>query len=243
MEMTPHTPTREITTMQADTLIVEDVLLLILDDKTGAAAGAGTRHLTLAGAVLVELALLHRIEPDGDGAWNKGTKIVATGDGPLPDPLLQTTYDAIAARPQDIYTLLATIGHGLSEPVIERLLQRGLLRRDRKRFLGLFPTTSLPATNTGHESALRKRMSLVLEDVADADARLAAVIATISASGTLVLLHPRPKWSGQVATRAKEFEHSNWVATALNIAVAGTTAAQSAANAAASAAVIGANRA
>ena len=63
------------------------------------------------------------------------------------------------------------------------------------------------------------------------------MIATISANGTLVLLHPLPKWSGQVATRAKEFEQGNWVAAALNIAVAGTTASQSAA----SAAVIGAN--
>ena len=223
--------------MHTDTLIVEDVLLLMLDDKTGTAAGAGAQHLTLAGAVLVELALLGRIEPEGNGAWYQGTKIVTTGDGPLPDPLLQTTYDALAARPQDIYTLLATIGYELSEPVIERLLQRGLLRRERKRFLGLFPTTSLAATNTGHESALRKQMSLVLEDGADPDTRLAAVIATISANGTLVLLHPLPKWSGQVATRAKKFEQANWVAAALNIAVAGTTASQSAA----SAAVIGAN--
>ena len=154
----------------------------------------------------------------------------------LGDPkvvLLQTTYDAIAARPQDIYTLLATIGYELSEPVVERLVQRGLLRRERKRFLGLFPTTSLPATNTGHESALRKQMSAVLEDGAHADARLSAVIATISASGTLVLLHPLPKWSDKVATRAKEFEQGNWVTVALNTAVTQTTASRSAAGAAA----------
>jgi len=222
--------------MQADTLIVEDVLLLLLDDKTGAAAGEVTKHLTLAGALLVELALLGRIQPEGNGAWQEGTKVVTTGEGPLPDPLLQATYDAIAARPQDIYTLLATIGYPLLEPVIERLVQRGLLRRERKRFLGLFPTTSLPATNTGHESALRKQMSVVLEDGVDPDARLAALIAVVSASGTLVLLHPLPKWSGQVATRAKEIEQGNWVAAALTIAVAGTAASLAAASAAAVAA-------
>ena len=219
--------------MQDDTLIVEDVLLLMLDDKTGAAAGAGTQHLGLAGAVLVELALLGRIQQDGTGTWYQGKRVVATGEGPLPDPLLQSTYDAIAARPQDIYTLLATIGFPLSEPVIERLIQRGLLRRERKRFLGLIPTTSLPATNTGHESALRKQMSVVLEDGVHPDPRLTAVIATISASGTLVLLNPLPKWSGRVATRAKEIEQGNWVAAALSIAVAGATA-----SAAASAAAI-----
>lgn len=222
--------------MQADTLIIEDVLLLMLDDKTGASSGAGTQHLTLAGAVLVELALLGRIQPEGKGAWNRGTKVVAAGDGSLPDQLLQTTYDAIAARPQDIYTLLATMGYQLTDPVIERLVQRGLLRRERKRFLGLFPTTSLPATNTGHESALRKQISTVLEDGARPDARLAAVIAMISASGTLVLLHPLPKWSDKVATRAKVFEQDNWVAAALSIAVAGTNASLAAASAAAIAA-------
>lgn len=47
--------------MQADMLIIEDVLLLMLDDRTGASSGAGTQHLTLASAVLVELALLGRI--------------------------------------------------------------------------------------------------------------------------------------------------------------------------------------
>jgi hypothetical protein len=55
-------------------------------------------------------------------------------------------------------------------------------------------------------------------------------------SGTLVLLHPLPRWSGKVATRAKEIEQGNWVAAALSIAAAGTTASQSAASAAAVAA-------
>ncbi|MBC8092605.1 MAG: GPP34 family phosphoprotein [Pseudonocardia sp.] len=215
--------------MQDHTLIVEDVLLLMLDDTTGAPAGAGTLHHTLAGAVLAELALIGRIRLDEDRAWYQGAQVVATGAGPLPDPLLQTTYDAIAARPQDIHTLLATIGFELSEPVTERLVRRGLLRRERKRFLGLFPVTSLPATGTGHESELREQMSGVLEDGGHPDARLAAVIAVISASGTVVLLHPVPRWSDTVATRAKELEQGNWVAVALNIAVTQTTTSSSAA--------------
>lgn len=210
--------------MQNDTLIIEDVLLLLLDDTTGAPAGVSTLHHTLAGAVLAELALLGRIRRDGDRAWYQGTKIVAVGEGALLDPLLQATYDTIAARPQYLHTMLATIGFALREPVTGRLLQRGLLRRERKRFLGMFPTTSLPATDTGHESALREQMRAVLEDGAQPDARLAAVIAVISASGTLVLLHPFPRWSGTVATRAKDIEQGNWIAAVLGITVIQTTA-------------------
>lgn len=215
--------------MQDRTLIIEDVLLLMMDDRTGVPAGAGTLHHTLAAAVLAELALLGRIRVDENRAWYRSTTVVATGDGSLPDPLLQTAYDAIAARPQDLHTMLITTGFELSGQVTERLVQRGLLRRERKKFLGLFPTTSLPATNTGHESALREQVRAVLEDGVLPDARLAAVIAVISASGTLVMLHPVPRWSGEVATHAKELEQGNRVGVALNLAVTQSAAATAAA--------------
>jgi len=166
--------------------------------------------------------------PDPTG---RGARLVPEHEGrhdrrrPLPDPLLQNAYDAIAARPQDIHTLLLTTGYELAGPVTDRLVQRGLLRRERKRFLGIFPTTNLPSTNDGHESALREQVRAVLEDGAQPDTRLAAVISVISASGTLVMLHPVPRWSGEVATRAKELEQGHWVAVALNIAVTQTAAA------------------
>lgn len=125
--------------------------------------------------------------------------------------------------------MLITTGFELSDQVTERLVQRGLLRRERKKFLGLFRTTSLPATHTGHESALREQVRAVLEDGVLPDARLAVVVAVISASGTLVMLHPVPRWSGEVATRAKELEQGNWVAAALSLAVTQTAATTAAA--------------
>lgn len=219
--------------MQDDMLIVEDVLLLMLDDKYGIPAAANTLHHTLGGAVLVELALRGRIEPDESRAGLNGPLVVATGEGPLPDPLLQSTYDAIAARPRQIHTLLITIGAELWEPVTGRLVQRGLIRRERKRFLGLIPTTRLPAADAEHETALREDIRAVLEDGAGADARSAAVIALISAGGVLPTLHPVPKWSSAVAKRAKELEQGDWGAAALHTAVNRIAAALSAASAAA----------
>ncbi|MFJ8716450.1 GPP34 family phosphoprotein [Streptomyces violaceus] len=97
----------------------------------------------------------------------------------------------------------------------------------------MFPTTSLPATDTGHEAELRERMRAVLEHGEEPDARLAAIIALISASGTLPSLDPVPKWSGTVATRAKELEQGNWGASAVNSAVTQIAASFSAASAAA----------
>ncbi len=210
-------------------LIVEDLMLLMLDDKTGTPAGAGTLHYALGGAVLVELALLGRIETDGAGALN-GPKVLAVGEGPLPDPLLQSAHDKIAEKPRRVQSLLLHIGGGLYKPLMERLVEQGHIRREKKKVLGLFSMTLSPANDTGYESALRQRVAAVLEDGESPDARTAAVIALLSSSGTLPSLHPVPKWSTKVYQRAKELEQGNWGAEAVNTAVTRTAAAIAAAS-------------
>ncbi|MFJ5224629.1 GPP34 family phosphoprotein [Streptomyces sp. NPDC088400] len=216
--------------MRSETLIVEDVMLMLLDDETGVPAGAGTLHYTLGGAVLVELALLGRIETDKGRAGLNGSKVLAVGDGPLPDPLLQSAYEKIAERPCDVQTLLLQIGGGLRKPVIDRLVEQGFIRRESKRMLGLFRTTKLPTDDMRHESELRRKVCAVLERGESPDARTAAVIAVLSASGTLPTFHPAPKWSTEVSERAKELERGSWGATAVNTAVTRTAAASSVAS-------------
>nr|WSZ95137.1 GPP34 family phosphoprotein [Streptomyces sp. NBC_00857] len=63
--------------MRSETLIVEDVMLMLLDDETGVEAGAGTLHYTLGSAVLVELALLGRIDIDEGRAGLNGPEVLA----------------------------------------------------------------------------------------------------------------------------------------------------------------------
>ena len=74
-------------------------MLMLLDDETGVEAGAGTLHYTLGGAVLVELALLGRIDIDEGRAGLNGPEVLAVGDDPLSDPLLQSAYEKVAERP------------------------------------------------------------------------------------------------------------------------------------------------
>ncbi|APU22483.1 GOLPH3/VPS74 family protein [Actinoalloteichus sp. GBA129-24] len=223
--------------MRSDMLIIEDLMLLMLDDKTGVPAGAGTLYYTLGGAVLLELALLDRIEADEGPALN-GPKITTVGDGPLADPLLQSAYDKIAEKTQRVQPLLNAVGSGLYQPVIERLLERGHLRQERRRVLGLFPTTRLPAEDNGYEAELRRKVCAVLEDGESPDPHLGAVIALLSASGTLPTLDPAPKWSSRTYHRAKELEQGSWAAGAVNDAVARTVAAIAAGSAAVSIATI-----
>jgi len=223
--------------MRSETLIVEDLLLLLLDDETGTPAGAGTLPYTLGGAVLAELALLGRVETQGKTSALNGPEIVAVGDGPLPDPLLQAAYDQVAEKTRRVQPLLLTIGGGLWKTVTDRLIERGLIRREKKRVLGLFPTTRLPAADTRHEEALRQEIRAVLEEDKTPDARTAAVTALLSASGALPALRPALAWSGKVRQRAKEIESGNWGASAVNTAVTRTAAGIAASTAAVAVAV------
>ncbi|QPP10239.1 GPP34 family phosphoprotein [Streptomyces bathyalis] len=212
--------------MESETLIVEDVMLLMLDDETGVVAGAATLQYTLGGAVLVELALRGMLETGRGQAGENGPEVVAAGGGELSDPLLRTAYEKISARkPKDIQTLLLEIGDGLQEPVVDRLVERGLIRRESKRVLGLFRTTTLPAGDPRHEAELRRKVRAVLEGRARPDPRTAALIALLSSSGTLQTLRPALPQTAEVLKRAKEIENGNWAASAVNTAVTRTAAA------------------
>jgi hypothetical protein len=202
-------------------------MLLLLDDEAGIPAGAGTLYYVLGGAVLVELALRGRVEIDESGRSGPvDPTVLAVGDGPLGDPLLQSAHDTIAERPRRVQTHLVTLGADLWKTIFDRLVERGLLRREKKRTLGVFRTTRLLPDDARHEAELREKVRAVLEDSTQPDARTAAIIALISANGALPAIRPAlAPWSGPVYTRAKELENGHWGAAAVGTAVTRTAAA------------------
>jgi len=216
-----------------DLLLVEDLLLLLLDDTTGHIRGEGSLHLILGGAVLMELALRGRVEI--------GRKhVVHAVDGPpLGDPLLDDAATVVARRPRYVGTVVVEIGVRLREQVLDRLLERGLLRRERARFLGFIPTTRMPAQDLAYEAALLERVRAVLEDDAVPDARTAALVAILAASGTLPQFHPAIRWSGAVASRARRYQEGDWGAAAVGAAIAQAAAANAVIGLAVATGVIG----
>ncbi|MBB5791153.1 GOLPH3/VPS74 family protein [Jiangella mangrovi] len=218
--------------MENDLLIVEDLMLLLLDDDHGIPAGAGTLYYTLGGAMLVDLALRGRIEIDEGHAGLNGPKVLAVDGDPLADPLLRDAHEKVAEKPRGVQTLLITLGSGLDTQVVDRLVERGLLRREKKKLLRLFPTTSLEVEDGRHEAELRRRARAVLEDGAPPDPHTAAVLGLVSASGTLPSIRPAlATWSSTTYQRAKELEQGHWGAEAVNAAVMRTAAAVAAASA------------
>lgn len=207
-----------------DLLIVDDLMLLLMDDDGASIQAAGTLHYTLGGAVLTELALLGRVEVDDSGVFN-GPRVTPVGEGPLPDPLLQSAYDTVARKTQRVQPLILTIGAGLWREVRDRLADRGLLQPEERRFLGVFRSTRWPAADEEHEAELRARIRRVLEDGEEPDARTAAIIALLSASGAMPSLRPPLPWNSQTVTRAQELQRGEWGAEAVSTAVTRTAAA------------------
>lgn len=225
---------------RSDLLIVDDLMLLLLDDDGASVQAAGTLYYTLGGAVLTELALRGRIRVDESGILN-GPRVFPDGEGPLPDPLLQSAYDTIAARTQRVQPLLVAIGADLGTVVIDRLAARGLVRREDRKVLGIFRSTRWPAADEEHEAGMRARIRAVLEHGQEPDPRTAAVIGLLSASGALPSLRPPLPWTSVTVTRAQEIERGHWGSEAVASAVTRTAAAVAAASAAVAVSASGAS--
>lgn len=206
-----------------DPLIVEDLVLLLFDPSSGTIRGENTLFYVLGGAVLTDLAFNGQISIEERGGL-RGSIVSATGDIPG-DPLLRKTWDVIAEKPTDPQTLLASVGVTLRPIVLDRLAERGHIRAERKKRLGLFTTTSLQDGGTSRRAELLEQVRAIFVDGVTPSPRIAAIGALISASGTLPTFHPGISWSSDVYTRGKELERGEWGADAVGAAVARTVAA------------------
>lgn len=215
-------------------LIAEDLLLLLLDDEKGAISWSTYTDAALGGAVLTELAVIGAVHVhDPESRWARAKVRVASG-ATVDDPVLADALADVAARERTAQDLVNRFGKGLKPQLLTRLEDRGMLRRDEQKVLGLFPRTRWPATDVSHEEAVRRQLTGALVTGLLPDQRTAALVAVLSALG---LAHkvvrddtvpPR-----DVRERAKEIAESDWAAEAVRDAVQAAQAATVAATTAA----------
>jgi hypothetical protein len=207
-------------------LLVEDLLLLLFDPRSGTFAGEGTLFYTLAGAMLTDLAMQGRIEIVDRPAL-LGPKARAVGDSPPADDLLREVWGQLRGKPKGVQGLLAGVGPNLRAPVLERLVRGGHVARRRRMVLGLFSTTRLIDGGSDRRRELLGAVRPVLVDGIDSLPRTAVLAALLSASGSLPTLHRDIPWSGDVYTRGKELERGDCGAAAAGEAVMRTALATS----------------
>jgi hypothetical protein len=213
-------------------LIAEDLLLLAYDDESGAGSGTLDLDYRLAGALLVELAMDGRVGVAGDTEGSDAgdapadpaaATLVVHDPSPTGHPALDAALAVVAEKPRSAKDLVEPLARGVRERLLQALADRGVLRREERKVLAVFPVTRWPAEERAHEEVLRTRLVAVLVDGLTPDPRTAALAALLKGSGLVARLVDRADRK-RAEERAEELAASAWVADGVAAAVAAQAA-------------------
>ncbi|WP_405796753.1 GPP34 family phosphoprotein [Streptomyces sp. NBC_01506] len=203
------------TNSPVETTLGEQLLLLSLDDESGAAKESPNVAFAIAAASLVELALAGRVEVEGD--------LVTVRDAaPLGNPTLDAALaDIVGDEKRRSRKTKAWIEHlkkGAVAGTTRSLVAKGLVREEQKKVLGLFPVRRYPEADGSVESALRERLDAVVMRGAAPDERTASLVALLHGAKLHGLLYKKP----ELATAKVNMEtvaHGQWAGPAVRQAV------------------------
>lgn len=165
------------------TSVAEDLLLLLLDDASGAPHGSTYLAPALGGALLVELALAERVEVVEHGGLLRRQSVRALGDDAPADDLLATAWAEVARKERSPQHLVTRLGRGAEEALAQRLVEQGVLERRDDTVLGIFHRTRWPERDGSREARLRRGLTSVLVAGAEPDRRTATLVALLHAAG------------------------------------------------------------
>ena len=197
-------------------LIAEDLLLLAHDEKTGApVCGDDVLEPRLAAALLIELAMRHRVEitreprTGADGHEIKPGRFVVVIAKPTGEAELDRALAFVAKRPRKPSELIPTLAAGLSDRLRADLVRRGVLRQTKGRVLGIIPQDWWPASEAEQERALRAHLQNVLVR-GTAPAPREAALLSLARDLPLNDQFIAPEHRAVAATRMRDLANSHW---------------------------------
>ena len=118
-----------------------------------------------------------------------------------PTSLLAPAWSYVTQKPRNVQTVLAAVGPNLRKPVLDRLVDRGDVDRQKAKAFGIFPSAKLSLAS-GRRALLMDEVGAVLNHGKTPSLRVGASIALMSADGTLPQFLPRdPVELGRLHTR------------------------------------------
>jgi hypothetical protein len=225
-------------------LLAEDLLLLVTDDTSGQlSAPAAQVDAGLGGANLVELAMMNKVDLSGEGEAGRPGRVVVRDPAPAGDEVLDAALAILTANQgRKPSAVIRPLSKNLRHTLYERLAASGVVRAERGKILGIFPTRTWPAQDASHEAQVRQLVTQALVQQAAPDPRTAALIALLRAlKCEHKVVDPRPYGLSkrQLAARAEEIAEGNWASAAVRKAIDEMNAAVIAATTAATAAGAG----
>jgi hypothetical protein len=197
------------------TTLTEDLVLLLLDPRTGRSLVDGmSLDRGIGGALLLDLAARERITADGDGAR---APLRVSDPGPTGDPLLDEAIGRLAGSPVRAQKAVERLARRTRVPLLERLVDRGLVKREKSRMLGVFPATTWPPADPAPRAELHRRVEAVLRDGEEPDQHLALLISLLHAlQAEHKVVDGRRR---ELRARAKEVAAGDWAGPAVRKAV------------------------
>ncbi|MFG2429059.1 GPP34 family phosphoprotein [Streptomyces sp. NPDC048590] len=186
----------------------EEIMLLSLDDESGAAKNRQAAGWAVAGGIVLELVLAGRLSVDG-GRFTV-TDRTPTGTGLLDERLgLMDAWAARKSKPPKVTDWLTRDHDKAVGATIESLRARGLVHEERQKVLGLFPVRRYPEADGAAERELRERLDSVVLRGVDPDDRTAGLIALVHAAKLHGLAFPgRP--AREVKPRMEKIADGQW---------------------------------
>lgn len=147
----------------------EEIVLLGLDDETGEFRNLPPLALehAMAGAILMDLAVHNRIDTD-----LRDLTVISsepTGD-PVLDGALRQLADVGVPRPtREWLEAFGMMGPEIKKQVLARLVEKGVLRCEERRYLWVFPSRRYPSRDQSERKEIRSRLRDLLfsQDIPD----------------------------------------------------------------------------
>ena len=205
-------------------LLAEDLLLLVTGDTSGRlSAPAAQVDAALGGANLVELTLMNKVDLSGEGEEGKPGRLIVRDPSPAGDDVLDAALEiVITHQGKKPSTVIRPLSKNLRQTLYARLAGSGVVRAERSRTLGVFPTHTWPAQDASHEAQVRRLVTRSLVQQTAPDTRSAALIALLHAlrcehkivDPQLCDLSKR-----ELRARAEEIAKGNWASAAVRKAI------------------------
>ncbi|WP_327167446.1 GOLPH3/VPS74 family protein [Streptomyces subrutilus] len=205
--------------------LAEEIMLLSLDDASGATRQRQAVGWAVAGGILLELVLAGRVSVTGK--YLEVVDPTPTGMR-LPDSRIPMMEAWMRGRSKRRVTDWLARDHGKGvAAAVESLRERGAVAEAEHRVLGLFPVRRFPEADASVERALRDRLAAVVLGGAEPDGRTAGLVALIHSAKLHGLAFPdRPR--AEVEARTAEIADGQWAAESVRTAIRDTQAAMAA---------------
>ncbi|WP_029183221.1 GOLPH3/VPS74 family protein [Streptomyces clavuligerus] len=197
--------------------LAEEIMLLSLDDGSGAVRERQACQWAVAGGIVLDLVFAARVSVDGGRITVHGT--APTGVGLLDGRLgMIGTWAAGRSRPPKVTAWLAKDHRKALDAAVESLRERGLVGEEERKVLGMFPLRRFPEVDGTAESELRARLAGVVLRHEEPDDRTAGLVALLHGARLHRLAFPGlPR--REVVPRMRRISEGQWAGESVRKAI------------------------